>query len=84
MESSGTWVISRSGRGFLVEDSRAGRGGRLGELGVSGGRKWDTVEAWGHQRGINPRGEKFERGGCKKWREQVCLLRRSGILGYRK
>lgn len=33
MESSGTWVISRSGRGFLVEDSRAGGGGRLGELG---------------------------------------------------
>lgn len=38
MGSSGTWVISRTGRGFLVEDRR-GRGVRLGELGVSGGRK---------------------------------------------
>ena len=62
MESSGTWVISRSGRGFLVEDSRARRGGRLGELGVSGGRKWDTVEAWGHHKGGLTPGERSLRG----------------------
>ena len=34
MESSGTWVISRSGRGFLVEDSRAGRGATWGVRGI--------------------------------------------------